>query len=831
MAHEDVYANYHTGSESGLKYEQIASLRRRYGYNELPKEKVPVWRILLEPFKSIFVIILILAAILSLFSKETFDAIIVSFTLVVNAVIFYIQHASTNKVLHALEDKQKHLVSIIRDSNQQKILAKEILPGDIVLLSEGDKVPADCRIIHSNEFSVDESMLTGESLPVEKHSNPLKNKMPMNQQRNMAFMGCLVQSGEAKAIVTSIGAETEFGKIAHLASKTHEKSPVQHKIDKLATNMTKWLIVVSVFVFVLSLLRGISADEALRFMLSLTVSSVPEGLPLALTVFMVIGMHRMAKRKALVRSMTAIENLGILTAIATDKTGTLTKNQLAIEETWSPDKSSAEIIDSAYKSIHLKGVEPADPLDASILRSSKDKKPPKAIAYHPFKQHLRMSGATIETEGEYLTFLKGAPENILNLTKITALDRKKIEEKIHHYTSTGYRVIALGKIKTTKKQNIDLEEIIKNKGQFIGLLAIADQLRNEAKSAIVKARQAGLSVIMITGDHYDTAYEIGKKIGLVDNRNQVIEGDTLSNLTEKEMEPLVLNCRVIARVLPKDKYRILSVLKSHHITAMTGDGVNDVPALRNSHIGLAMGSGTDAAKEAGDIVILNDNFETVVTAVAEGRTIYANIQKMLFFLFSTTFGEVLSMIGSLLLGLPLPVTAAQILWINLVTSTPMILPLGMELPEDGYMSNPPRKPNAPILPKYSVIKTGFMALIISSLTLGAFYFSLRQGSLEEAQTVAFCVLAITQFANVFNARSETKSLLKLISKPNHFISIGLVSSLSLLVFVVFGPISEKFHIHVGNLQNLIVLCVLSAVTVIISGEIFKTLTKNSLKRA
>lgn len=776
-------------SDAGLTSSDAQARLKTYGPNELSLKKEPLWKVIVEPFRGVFVAVLVAAAFVSLISHEPLEAVIISVIILVGAVIFYVQQYATNRVLRSLKKTSVQQVAVQRDGSLQTISALDLVPGDILLLAEGERVPADARIVQAEGLQVDESALTGESVPVHKHNSVLTKKKQMYEQDNMVFQGTYVVSGGGQAVVVETGSKTAFGKIAQLAGGDKTVSPVQVKIDHLISLMVKAIGVLALVVFALSLARGIPTSEALRFVLSLSVSAVPEGLPVALTVIIVLGMRRMAKHKALVHSFKAIEDIGLVTTIATDKTGTLTKNKLTVVDSWSLDKEQVTTIAGMTLDVTQRVT---DPLDQAIIDSLKTDSHTTVNQVYPFDNALRMSGAY--SQSRQTIFFKGAPEHILSHSTLSDAKRSQAESALHSFASKGYRVIAVAKHKFTGKPPKNLTGLKDQKLDFIGFLALADELREESSAAIKAAQAAGISVRMITGDHYETAYNIGKKLGLATSPDQVIQGTELP----KEVHALAQTIKaktVFARILPEDKFRVLQALKETEITAMTGDGVNDVPALTNAHVGIAMGSGSDIARDAGGIVLLDDNFATIVNAIAEGRKIFANIRRMLFYLLATSMGEMLTMIGALLLGFPLPITAIQVLWINLVTDTALVLPLGLEQAEDGTMQKPPRRPNEPLLNRILLSRLALVALTMAIVTLSIVGILKGQGqSTEYIQTVAFMALVVAQWTNAFNARSEYGSLLSGWRRLNIGMLVGLLVGFSLQMLVMFGPLQDVFAI-------------------------------------
>lgn len=818
---EALYDAFKT-SDKGLSETKVIEYRKKYGANQLSLKKEPFWRVIIEPFKSVFVGVLVVAAVISLFSHAPLDAIIIGTIVLINACIYWSQQYATTRVLRTLSKHSQQTINVIRDGNQLAVSSVDLVPGDIIVLNEGERIPADARVIHADNLQTNEATLTGESLPVHKHASTLVDTKQIFEQDNMVFQGTYVLGGTAKALVVLTGSRTEFGKIAGLASDDHTKSPVQTKIDQLVTLMIKVVGVLAIIVFGLSLIRGIPTTEALRFVLSLTVSVAPEGLPVALTVIIVLGMRRMAKQKALVRSFRAIEDIGLITTIATDKTGTLTKNHLTVVDSW--NVAGSDVAGMADKTLDT-ATKLSDPLDLAIKENSKDPAS-KIDRLYPFDISLRMSGAYIEKDGTI--YIKGSPEHMLAKAKLSLEEHQAAESAMHELASKGYRVIAFGKLKITGQVPENLSNIQKNDIDLTGFMAFADELRPEAAGAIRAAQEAGISVRLITGDHYETAYNIGKQIGLANHPNQVIVGTDLPN-TNQALSLAIQGKTVFARILPEDKFNILKALKRSEITAMTGDGVNDVPALVNANVGIAMGSGSDIAKDAGGIILLNDNFATIVKAIAEGRKIFDNIRRMLFYLLSTSLGEVLTMIGALLFGLPLPVTAIQILWINLVTDTAMVLPLGLEPEEDGYMKRPPRKPKDPLLNKIMISRIVLIALTMATITLVIVTVLNRQGQTAGyIQTVAFMALISAQWMNAFNARSESKSSFSRIKKMNHGLVVGFGFALFFQILVMFGPLRSVFGIQPVAINTLLISSGIMVLAILTVAEIHKWLARRFL---
>lgn len=825
---EKILAKFGT-SETGLSSQKAKDRLKRYGRNAVKIKGEPLWRKIVEPFWNFFMLVLIVAGVLSLLHGDSVETIIIFSIIAITASIYYVQRISTERILRALQKRNEQNVTTYRNSKPSKVDAEELVPGDIIELGEGEKIPADCRIIHASALRIDESLLTGESAPVSKNSHALSEPKEVYEQSNMLFQGSYVVAGETTAVVVATGNKTEFGQLAALSSRGDTESPVQKKIDKLISQIILVVCAMAVVSFALSLLRGMEMSEAFSLVLTLAVSAVPEGLPVATTIILALGMRRMAKRKALVRNMRAIESVGVITTIATDKTGTLTKNRLTVQQTWATNGDAHKLIARRMLlATNSRGSTMHDPLDSAFhsFTNSQQAKLNSHINHEvtlPFNQAYAMSGNVWKIRGAYELHVKGAPEYVLDAIDMTKAERAKTEGQLKVLTEKGYRVIALAH--TSLKEPISTFEKLhhKKKFEFAGFVAVADILRPESKSAVLAAIEAGVTVRMVTGDHVETAYSIGKELGMVERRDQVFDSRKMHEMSNKQLEATVHNAKVFARVVPEQKYRILSILKEDNITAMTGDGVNDVPALSNAHVGVAMGAGSQIAKEAGDIVLLNNNFKSIIEAMREGRIIYSNIQRMLYYLLSTNAGEFLTILGALALGIPVPLATVQILWINLVTDTAVVIPLGLEPGEKHVMKEKPRRPDAPILGKFIITRMILIALAIAIVSLTIFQTFSASHSAGYASTLVFATLVAMQWANAFNARSEKESILTRIKTFNGKFYIGLGIAFLLQLLVLYGPLQSFLGVTPVAVSDLLLTCGIGMVIVFAIGEFHKVI--------
>lgn len=813
-------------SEKGLSKTEAAERLRIYGKNQLRIKSEPLWRKLLEPFMNVFMLVLFIAVIISFWHHAYIDAIIILTIIAISAIIYYIQRFSTERILRSLQRRSEQDVSVLRDGIALELNAEMLVPGDIVTLEEGDKVPADMRFISGDNVRVDESMLTGESNPIAKSAEELSGEKEVYEQANMLFQGSFIVSGVARGVVVETGNMTEFGKIAALSGNAAGESPVQRKIDKLLTYIIAAVAALATVAFILALVRGVEFTEALRFVIALSVSAVPESLPVAISVILVLGMRRIANKKALVRNMRAIESVGVLTTIATDKTGTLTKNKLTVQTVWQPSASKLHLPSIIHHSInnhHTKKMH--DPLDTAMIEFTSAEKIVKLggepLHKLPFDQAVSMSGNIWSHNGTYHLVVKGAPEQVLDRSILSKEQRREAEAALDDLTQSGYRVVALASAVIKKPIEGFHELHDKPHLTFSGFVAVADILRKEAAPAIAAARAAGVTVRMVTGDHFETAYHIGKQLGLIESRDEVFDSRKMNTMSDKELLSKIDSIKIFSRVVPENKFRILELLKKKNITAMTGDGVNDVPALSNAHVGVAMGSGSQIAKDASDIILLDNNFRSIITAMHEGRVIFSNIRRMLYYLLSTSGGEALTMVASLAVGFPLPLVPVQILWVNLVTDSAMVIPLGLEPGEPHIMKRKPLPANAPILNLYMISRM-VMVAVSMAITILVLYgiFSAQYGH-AYGSTIAFSALVVIQWSNALNARSDFQSIITRIRHWSWPFWIGLAAAMTLQFLAMFGPLGQFLNVTTVDLSHLIITGLIAFIIPIILVEIHK----------
>lgn len=810
----------------GLSTEEASSRLKQYGPNELTTQKPSMWRRIIEPFTSYFVIVIMIAALISVFEKKWFEAAIISAIIIINAIIYYFQQFSVNRVIKTLRAQDKQKINILRNGEDIKIASEDLVPGDIVRISEGIKIPADGRLVDANHIQCDEAVLTGESLPVHKHASAIEGKKAIYDQGNMLFKGTYIKGGSGLLLITSTGNNTQLGAINTMAAEADDgKTPIERKIDSLTKKLLIGIACISTLVFLLAIVRGIALEEALRFTLSLTVSAVPEGLPVAMTLVLLFSARRMARQKALVKKISAMETLGAVTLIATDKTGTITRNKLAVADTFTTHETPRAFHEAVRASLNGDNEFSDDPLDQILYQTIAHVGTPhswKKVKDIPFNQQLRISGTIWRDAKGYVLYIKGAPEQVLHHCEMGDLQSRSAAA-LKDFTSKGYRTIGFAHRRfNTVPEKLD-HTTLKNM-RFDGFVGLSDQLRQQVHLAIREAHDAGIKVVMLTGDHMETAGYIASRVGIVDDSSQVANSSTLANGTPSQIRTALTTVKAFGRVLPEHKYALLKATKNYEITAMTGDGVNDIPALVQADVGFAMGSGTDAAKDASDVVLMNSNFRTIVTAIRAGRTVLANIRKMVVYLLGTSGGEVLTMLIALVIGIPLPITAVMVLWVNLVTDGVSVIPLGLSPSESHQMQHPPKDPRAPLLDKVLLSRAILLAVVMAFTVLLIFNTNLSKGHVY-AQTTAFLSLIVIQWANAFNMNYEFKSWLYNFIRPNYLLigAIGISMLINIAVFMT--PLRVYFGIVPLAALDALVAIVVPITIALLACDVHKFIVK------
>ncbi|MBM3136642.1 MAG: HAD-IC family P-type ATPase [Chloroflexi bacterium] len=852
--------------QHGLPWNEVEKRWNQYGQNAIESDKkINRLRIFLDQLINPLVLILFMAAGISIIADHIVDAIVIGVIIIINSLIGYIQESKAEEALEALKNRAAPEATVLRinhdtgESVEQIIAAADIVPGDVILLETGDKVPADARLLTAINLEVDESMLTGESLPVQKTSEKIDGSAGIGDRLNLVYSGTAVTHGRGKAVVYATGIKTEIGKIAALILQTEKiTTPLKRQADKLGKYLALFAVAFSTLVFIIGLfnLNGSSWQDIFLFALSSAISSIPEGLPAVMTITLAVGVNRMAKRNAIIRKLQAVDTLGAASVICTDKTGTLTTNQMTVQQIY----SDGQIVDVSGVGFNPEGgfaiheetqlVKANTPLfwtlaggalcnDARLTYNEEHKGNEWSIKGDPTegalivlsaKAHLwkdqleddfpRVDEIPFDSKRKFMAtfhedqerrsfvFLKGAPEEVLDLCgfshansdvkKLSDEEKQLILDQNRQMAEKAMRVLAVAYFEGDKGSWKEIKERIhQGKGELIfsGLIGMIDPPREEAKEAIRVCRQAGIRVIMATGDHPITAKAIAEELNMIDQDSRVLTGADVDEMSEEEFDRATRDTAVFARVSPELKYRLVESLKRQgEVVAMTGDGINDAPALKSAQVGVAMGiAGTDVAKEASDMVLTDDNFSSIVNAVEEGRVVFQNIRKVVKFLISTNFGEDLTILLSMLLfkGLPLIFTPVQILWVNLVTDGVLDITIAMEPKEQDVMNETPRKINAQIVNKEILLNTLFVAAIMAVGTLFMFNYGYQNYGIVHARTIAFVTLALFQVFNAFNVRSRTKSVFAMGLFTNKYLNIAIPVSVLLLIATVYVPFMQN----------------------------------------
>ncbi|MEE0015046.1 MAG: HAD-IC family P-type ATPase [Bacilli bacterium] len=859
-------------SELGLDEKEVKLRQEKYGKNELPKGKTPsLLKIFIEQLIDPIVLLLVVAMIFSILIKENTDAIAIAFIILVDLILGTFQEWKANKNVEALKKLIEIRTKIIRSGKEIEVYSSDIVPGDIVLLSSGDKISADLRLIEVNNLTIDESVLTGESTSVSKISSTINKDVILAERKNMAYAGTSVLSGRGVGIVTATGLNTELGEIAQKVNTTKDtKSPLTIRMEKFSKQITFLVVAIAIIITVVLYSKGTSGSEIFLSVIALSVSAMPEGLPLALTMALTIGSNRMSKNNVIVKKLNSVESLGSCTVIATDKTGTLTVNEQTAKKIVLPDNSIFDIEGTGYndkgKIIPLENANIEDAKYISklgVLNNEASLKKVKDdyeyfgdsidIAFLALGQKSQINIDDIEitnrinyeSENKYSAVfykengnnyctVKGSLEKVLEFcttmkvnNKNKKLDIEKIKKQHEDLASSGYRVIALasGKTKSEKPEHLTFE----------GLVAFIDPVREEVTKSISDCKKAGIKVIMITGDHPLTAYSIAKDLGLVENYDEVTSGKELDEYFQKgkkEFDKFVKSKKIFTRVTPLNKLEIVESFKRQgEFVAVTGDGVNDAPAIKSANIGIAMGSGTDVAKETSSMIILDDNFNSIVLGIKEGRNAYSNIRKVSYMLLSCGVAEVLFFLLAIILDMPMPLVAIQLLWLNIVTDGLQDFALSFEKSEENIMKESPRNPKETLFNKEL-----FSEVLISGLSIGIIVFIVWTYLINKldmpvniARGYIVTLMVFIQNMHVLNCRSEKSSILKVPIKSNPLIIFSIVSAIFLQVLFSEVPFLSKFLQTTSiPITHMLILFAIST-TIIFIMEIYKCLKRKSIK--
>ena len=839
-------------SQRGLTQQQAEEVRRQAGENVLQEGAgKKAWQVFLEQFQDLLVIILIAAAGISMVSDNIESAVVIFAVILMNAVLGTVQHEKAQKSLDSLKSLSSPSARVIRDGLTLEILSSQVVPGDLIALEAGDLAVADGRLLECHNLQVNESSLTGESLAVEKQAEPMDTEgaVPLGDQSNMIFSGSLIIQGRAVMVATATGMHTEIGKIAALMNATGEKkTPLQISLDRFSGHLAAVIMGICALVFALSLYRKMPVLDSLMFAVALAVAAIPEALGSIVTIVQAMGTQRMARENAIIKDLKAVESLGCVSVICSDKTGTLTQNKMTVEEVFADGGVMAPGQISMYQKVgrylvygftltndaQLQGEEGiGDPTEIALLemaaRAGADsgalRREMPRLEELPFDSDRKLMSTVHICDGQKVLFTKGAMDVILDrtgqmLTKsgeipITPAWRQRLQEQNRTWSEKGLRVLAVAYRPMEEMECCSLES--ENEYIFLGMAAMMDPPRIESRPAVLSARRAGIRPVMITGDHKITAMAIAGKIGIMEEGDLALTGPELDAMKENDLDEKLENISVYARVSPEHKIRIVDAWQRKGcIVAMTGDGVNDAPALKKADIGVAMGiTGTEVSKDAASMILTDDNFATIIKAVANGRNVYRNIRHAVQFLLSGNMAGIFSVLYTSLLDLPMPFAPVHLLFINLLTDSLPAIAIGMEPQEDGLLRKPPRDPKEGILTREFLLKILLQGGLIALCTMAAFHLGLETGGAGTASTMAFAVLTLARLFHGFNCRSE-HSIAKLGFRGNLWSILAFETGVLLLAAVLFLPgLQVLFAVADLSLRQLISVIILAVIPTVI----------------
>lgn len=877
-----------TNETTGLSDKEAQKRLKQYGENKLDEgEKPSALLVFLSQFKDFMVLVLLAATLISGLLGEYIDAITIMIIILLNGVLGFVQERKAEKSLTALKELSAPQLVVLRNGEWTKIPSSLAVVGDIVKVTSGDRIGADMRLLKVNGLQIEESSLTGESVPVQKSEQVLiGDDIELGDQANMAFMGTLVTQGNGIGVIVATGMKTEMGKIAHLLQSTETLvTPLQRKLEQLGKILIGVALLLTALVVLIGVYQGHDVYTMFLAGVSLAVAAIPEGLPAIVTVALALGVQRMIKRKAIVRKLPAVETLGCASVICSDKTGTLTQNKMTVTHLWiggktwhvtgtgyeptgdflasgekvniQKERALQQMLAFGYLCNHAKINEKpvkegllkkkkteffldGDPTEGALvvaamkagITSDSLKKQFKIIKEFPFESTRKMMTVIVEDKnGKRFAITKGAPDVVLANSKsiffnsreeaMTNRSRTLVEDAITTLASQALRTIAIAYRPLSTSDKVDYPLDVEKDLTFIGLEGMIDPPRPEVRDSIRECREAGIKTIMITGDHAITARAIAKQLDILPENGKVLDGQTLSRISVEQLEEIVDDVYVFARVSPEHKLKIVKALQARgHIVAMTGDGVNDAPAIKAANIGIAMGiTGTDVAKEASSLILSDDNFATIKAAIKEGRNIYENIRKFIRYMLASNVGEILVMLFAMILGLPLPLVAIQILWINLVTDGLPAMALGMDKAEGDVMKRPPRSPDEGVFARglaWKIVSRGFM---IGVVTLVAFMVTLNANpdDLTKAQTVAFVTLVMAQLIHVFDCRSEY-SVYHRNPFENMYLVVAVISSVLLMLAVIYyPPLQTVFHTTYMDARDWLLILGMAAIPTVVLG--------------
>lgn len=797
-----------TNQETGLKEKEIKARQKKWGLNLLPKEEpLSQTKIFIEQFKSPLIYILVIAGAATLFFREFTDGIVIFGAVILNTFVGFLQEKKASQTLRELKKAVKHETEVLRENNLKIVDSAELVPGDIIILVPGAKVPADGRIIECHDLRINEMALTGEWLPAGKCNKSLSKNTPLADRDNMVYMGTIIESGKAKIVVTETGGKTEIGKVAEIIKETkEEKTPYQKKLAHFSRIIGILIVLICIGIFIEGVLTGEKLIEMFKTVIAVAVAAIPEGLPVAMTVILSLGMQRILRKKGLVRKLASAETLGSTSVICTDKTATLTEGKMKVDQV-TGDKNLAIRAGALTSEAFIENPDEPErnwifrgrPTDKALLyvgiKAGLDKRKiyeKNKIEELPFNPINKFASVLYLEKNEKILYSCGAPEKILEICKLKMGEKEELKKQLDQFARKGLRVVGCAYKKAESEKPID--KLIQNLN-FIGFIALKDPIRKDVKEAIATCRAAGMRPIIVTGDHKFTAKAVAEELGFIIKEENIMEGKELDGISDEEFLKKLKKIQIYARVEPRHKMKIIEAWQeAGEVVAMTGDGINDAPALKKADIGVALGSGTEVAKETSDLVLLDDGFSVIVSAIEEGRAIIDNIRKVITYLLTSSFTEVILVGVAILFGFPLPISAVQILWVNLIEDGLPNTTLAFEPKEKDLMEQKPQGHDIPLLTREMKAIIFIIGLITDFLLLALFFWLWNQtGNLAYVRTMVFAGLTIDSLFYIFSCKSLRKNLWQ----------INIFSNKYLIIAWVVGAILLVSAIHLAPLQALL----------------------------
>lgn len=819
-------------SEKGLHQIYAEGYLTRYGRNSIRLTRQSLWYTIFAPFMNVFILVLLIALGFSILAEHVATCAVLIGTMLAYVIMRYVQSYSLERTLRRAEHHTNAPATVIRDGIDTQIDSALIVPGDIVHLQPGDQVPADGRIVHAQSLRVNQIHLTGSPTPTTKHAKTLHSNTPLEEQYNMIFRGSFVISGSAKYIVTATGNMTRYGQINNSVLKAETMSRLQQKIGKLLDYVAGIGFVIASLITLVGLYQGVDVSESIEYFVAILVAAVPESLPVAISIIVAIGIQRMARKSVLMTSIRSMESTSSATMLVSDKTGMLTLDKLTVKETWQLARNDKALLQACERVLlRANGDEHDAALGLYIKHKGTMIAQHRPAAVFTFSKDIGMSGNLWHNGDTYTLHLKGTPEKILNRADLTQSEHEAAHRELQHLTGMGYHVIALAHSELSKPIE-KLSSLPKRQMfHFDGFIAMQDHVRRDVSASINKAAAAGIRTCLVTGDHVETAYKFGQSLGIVSSRNQVFDSRKLDVISDSQLVRISRDIVIFARVAPKHKYRILSALKRHHIVMMTGDSVDDVPALTHAQVGITTQHSSRIAKEASDMILLDNKFSTIIEAVRSSRTVLGNIRRMIFFVLIMSVGELGIVTGSLCLGLPIALLPIQLLWINLIVAAATIIPLGIEPHSRNIMTRKPVPQHAPILPTYLIIRALTLAAamgLVGTTIFSSIYY--QYYDVEYARSVTFHALVIMQLTGALIARSDHTSTLVRFRTWSPFIYLG-VTCIVLLQFITFTtPLGQMLYLTRISLDDALASTLLAVIVPLVVGEIFKFYSRHAIRQ-